>query len=162
MLIFTLAITLDQFQFTLIHGPNIPGSYAILFFKASDLTCTTRHIHNWALFLLWPSCSILSGAVSNCPPLFPSSILDILRPGGLIFQCHIFLPFHTVHMVLKAEYWSELPFPPSVDHVLSELPLMTCPSWVALHGIAHGFIELCKPLHHGKAVIYKVEYPQDP
>ena len=57
-------------------------------------------------------------------------------------------------MVLKAEYWSELPFPPSVDHVLSELPLMTCPSWVALHGIAHGFIELCKPLHHNKAVIH--------
>ena len=28
---FTLAITVDHFQFTLIHGPKIPGSYAILF-----------------------------------------------------------------------------------------------------------------------------------
>ena len=29
----------------------------------------------------------------------------------------------------------------------------TCPSWVALHGVAHSFIELCKPLCHDKAVI---------
>ncbi|KAF7247625.1 hypothetical protein EYD10_06148 [Varanus komodoensis] len=32
---------------------------------------------------------------------------------------------------------------------------MTCPSWVALHGIAHSFIELHKPLHHDKAVIHE-------
>ena len=32
----------DHVQFTLIHGPNIPGSYAILFFTASDFTFTTR------------------------------------------------------------------------------------------------------------------------
>ena len=30
---FTLAISFDHFQFTLIHGPNIPGSDAILFRK---------------------------------------------------------------------------------------------------------------------------------
>ena len=34
-------------------GPNIPGSYAILLFTASDLTSITSHIHNWVLFLLW-------------------------------------------------------------------------------------------------------------
>ena len=28
------------------HGPNTPGSYAILFFTASDFTFITRHIHN--------------------------------------------------------------------------------------------------------------------
>ena len=33
MLKFTLAILFDHFQFTLICGPNIPGLYAILFFK---------------------------------------------------------------------------------------------------------------------------------
>ncbi|KAF7248612.1 Synaptogyrin-1 [Varanus komodoensis] len=32
---------------------------------------------------------------------------------------------------------------------------MTCPSWVALHGIAHSFIELRKPLRHDKAVIHE-------
>ena len=45
----------DHFQFALIHGPNIPGSYAILFFTISDFTFTIRDIHNWALFLLWRS-----------------------------------------------------------------------------------------------------------
>ena len=30
---------------------------------------------------------------------------------------------------------------------------MICPSWVALHNMAHSFIELHRPLHHHKAVI---------
>ena len=82
---------LDHVQFTLIHRPNIPGSYAILLFTASDfIYITSRYIHNWASFLLW---SILSGAISNCPPLFPSSMLDIFQPGGLIFRHHIFCFF---------------------------------------------------------------------
>ncbi|KAF7249117.1 NADPH:adrenodoxin oxidoreductase, mitochondrial [Varanus komodoensis] len=34
---------------------------------------------------------------------------------------------------------------------------MTCPSWVALHGMAHSFIELRKPLRHDKAVIHEGE-----
>ena len=42
----------DHFQCALIHGPNIPGSYAILFFTALDFTSITSHIHTWALFLL--------------------------------------------------------------------------------------------------------------
>ena len=33
----TLAIQFDHFQFPLIHGPIIPGSYAILLFIGSDL-----------------------------------------------------------------------------------------------------------------------------
>ena len=28
-------------------------------------------------------------------------------------------------------------------------------SWVSLHDMAHSFIELCKPLHHDKAVIHE-------
>ena len=65
-----------HFQFTLIHGPNTPGSYAILFFTARDFTSTTRQVHNWVLFSLWLSRFILSGTISNCPLLFPSSIVD--------------------------------------------------------------------------------------
>ena len=89
----------DHFQFTLIHGPNIPGSYAILFFTAYYFTSITSHVHNWALFLLWPSLFILPGAIS---PLFSSSILGTYQPGEFIFQCHIFftisyfLPFYGV------------------------------------------------------------------
>ena len=35
-----------------------------------------------------------------------------------------------------------------MDHVLSELSTMTRPSWVALHGMAHGFVELNKAVVH--------------
>ena len=52
-------------------------------------------------------------------------------------------------------YWGGLPFSPPADHVLSELSGMTHPSYVALHGVAHSFIELYKPLGHDKAVIYE-------
>ena len=55
------------------------------------------------------------------------------------------------------EYLSGLPFPPPVDHVLSELFTMTHLSWVALPDMAHSFTELCKPLHQGKAVIHEGE-----
>ena len=55
----------------------------------------------------------------------------------------------------RQEYWSGLPFPPPVDCVLSELFTVTHLSWVALHGMAHSFIEVCKPLHHNKAVIHE-------
>ena len=48
----------------------------------------------------------------------------------------------------RQEYWNGLPFPSSMDHVLSELSTMTCPSWVALHDMAHSFIELDKAVVH--------------
>ena len=92
-------VLFDHFQFTSIHGPNIPGSYTILLFTASYLASITSHIHNWVLFLLWPHPFILSGVVS---PLISCSILGTYWPGEFIFQCPIFLPFHTVHGVLKA------------------------------------------------------------
>ena len=46
------------------------------------------------------------------------------------------------------EYWSGLPFPSPADHILSELSTMTRPSWVALHCMAHSFIELDKAMVH--------------
>ena len=59
-------------QFALIHGPTIPGSYAILQFTALDLASITSPIHNLVLFLLWLHPFILSGVIS---PLISSSIL---------------------------------------------------------------------------------------
>ena len=35
-----------------------------------------------------------------------------------------------------------------MDHILSELSTMTRPSWVALHDMAHSFIELDKAVIH--------------
>ena len=90
----------DHFQFTLIHGPDIPGSYEILFFIASDFSFTTRHIQNWVLFLLWLHPFILSGVIS---PLISSNILGTCQPGEFIFQCPVFLSFHNVHGVLRQE-----------------------------------------------------------
>ena len=58
----------------------------------------------------------------------------------------------------RQEYWSGLPFSPPVDHNLSELYSMTCLSPVALHSMTHIFIELRRPLHHDKAVIYEGAY----
>ena len=91
-----------------IHEPNTPGSYAMLFFRASDFTSITIHIHIWALFLLWLCLFILSGVIS---PLFSKNILSTYRLREFIFQCHIFLPFHTVHGILKASIlkWFAIP-----------------------------------------------------
>ena len=94
------------------------GSWTILFFTTLDFTSITSPIHNWVLFLLWLHLFILSGVIS---PLFSSSILGSYWPGKFIFQCHILLPFHAVHGVSRPEYWSGLPFPSPVDHILSEL-----------------------------------------
>ena len=122
MSVFTLAnLLLDHIQFTLIHGPNIQGSISILFFTGSDFVFTTRHIHNWKSFPLWPSLFILSGAISS---QFPSSIWHTYGPEEVIFQCHIFLPFHTIHGVLKARILSGLPFFSPVGHIFSELSTM--------------------------------------
>ena len=52
------------------------------------------------------------------------------------------------------EYWSGLPFPSPVDHVLSELSIMTHLSWVALHGMALSFIELDKAVVHVISFIF--------
>ena len=49
------------------------------------------------------------------------------------------------------EYWSGVPFPLAVGHVLSELS-MTHLYWVALHGMTDSFIELHKPLHLDKPI----------
>ena len=48
----------------------------------------------------------------------------------------------------RQEYWSGLPFPSPVDHILSDLSTMTCLSRLALNSMAHSFIELDKTVVH--------------
>ena len=91
----------DHFQFALIHGPDIPGSYAILLFTASDLASITSQIHSWVLFLLWLHSFILSGVIS---PLIYSSIPGTYELGEFPFQYLIILLFHTVHGFSRQEY----------------------------------------------------------
>ena len=131
----------DHFQFALIHGSDIPGSYAILLFTASDLASITSHIHSWVWFLLWLHPFILSGVIS---PLISSSILGTYSSWEFIFQCLIILPFHTVHGVLKARImkWFAIPFssgPHSVRPLHHDLSVLGGPTrrWLS-------FIELDK------------------
>jgi len=123
----------DHFQFALIHGPDIPGSYAILLFTASDLASITSHIHSWVYFLLWLHPFILSEVIS---PVISSSILGTYWPGEFLFQYPISLPFHTVHGVLKARIlkWFAIPFssgPHSIRSLHHELPVLGCPTGMA-------------------------------
>ena len=98
----------DHFQFASIHGPNIPGSYAILLFTTSDLASITSHIHNWVLFLLWLHPFIPSGVIS---PLISSSILGTYDLGSSSFSIVSFCLFILFMGFSKQEYWSGLSFP---------------------------------------------------
>ena len=114
---------------------QVPMQYCSLQHRTllpSPVTSTTGHC------LLWLRLFILSGVIS---PLISTSILGTYRPGEFIFQCHIFVPFHTVLGILKARILTWFAFPSPVDHVLSELSV-TNPSWVTLHGMAHSFCNL--------------------
>ena len=66
--------------------------------------------------------------------------------GDSSFSVISFWPFIQFMTFSQQVSWGGLPFPPPVDHVLSELSAMTHPSWVAPHSTAHSFIELHKPL----------------
>ena len=123
MLAFTLAIAL-------IPGPNIPGSYAILLFTASDLASITSHIQNWVLVLLWLHPFILSGVIS---PLISSSIWAPTDLGSSSFSILSFCLLILFMGFSRQEYWSGLPFPSPVDHILSDLQwttfCQTSPPW---------------------------------
>ena len=68
--------------------------------------------------------------------------------GSSSFSVLFFCLFMLFMGFSRQEYWSGLPFSSPVDHNLSELSTVTCPSWVALHGMAHSFIELDKAVVH--------------
>ena len=84
--------------------------------------------------------------------LFPhSSPIAYLAPtdlGNSSFSVISFCLFIVFMGFSRQEYWSGLPFPSLVDYILSELSTMTHLSWVAVHGMAHSFIELDKTVIH--------------
>ena len=77
-------------------------TYAILFFTALYFPFTTRHTHNWVSFPLWPSCFILSGAISNCSPRFPSTYIGHLSTWGAHLLVSGCFAFYSVQGVLVA------------------------------------------------------------
>ena len=106
----------------------------------SPVTSTTG-----CCFCFWFCLFILSGVIS---PLMSSSILGIYQPGSSSFSVLSFCLFILFMGFSRQEYWSGLPFPSPVDHILSELSTMSRPSCMALHGMVHTFIESDKAVVH--------------
>ena len=68
--------------------------------------------------------------------------------GSSSFSIPSFCLFILFMRFSRQVYWSGLPFPSPVDHILSDLSTMTRPSWVAPHGMAkfHWVRQGCGPV----------------
>ena len=112
------------------------------------------HIHNWHSLCFGPVVSFFLEllVIALC-----SSLEAYCIPCDLGASSSGVVPFCFLILFMgfsRQGYWSGLPSPPPVKHVLSELFTVTHPSWVALHSMGHSFIELWQPLCHDKAVIH--------
>ena len=96
-------------------------------------TSNTSDIHNWVLFLLWLHLFIFSGVISHWSPVAYWAPTNL---GSSSFSVLSFFLFILFMGFSRQEYYSGLPFPSPVDHILSDLSTMTRPSWVASHSMA--------------------------
>ena len=149
MSMFTLAIsclTTSSLPWFMELTFRVPMPYCCLQHQTlllSPVTSTTGYC-----FLLWLHPFILSSVISS---LISSSILGTYWTGEFIFQCQIFLPFHTVHRVLKERILKcfAILFSSGPHFVRTLHPSKIIhPSWVALQGMAHSFLELDKAVVH--------------
>ena len=128
------------------RSPNLLVHHQIpeFTFQVAMLYCSLQH---WTL-LLSPVTSITGsfyfGSVSSfflefflhwCSVAYSADL------GSSSFSVLSFCLFILFMGFSRPEYWSGLPFPSPVDHVLSELSTMTCLSWVVLKGMTYSFIE---------------------
>ena len=148
MSIFTLAISC-------LTTSNLPW-FMDLTFQVPMQYCSLQHR------TLLPSpvtpttgCCFCFGSISSFfleSPLMSGSILGTYRPGvpsrAPSFSVPSFCLFILFMGFSRQGYWSGLPFPSPVGHILSDLSTMTRLSWVVLHDMAHGFIELNKAVVH--------------
>ena len=96
MLMFTLAIScLTISNFSWFMDPIFQGSHT------STTECHFRFDPASSFFL----------ELLLCSSPVALGILDTCWPGGLIFQCHMCLPFLLFIGFSRQEYWSGLPFP---------------------------------------------------
>ena len=136
---------MKQKQITFIHEPNFLGSYAVLFFIASDFTFTIRQIHSWVSCPLWLSLFIPSVFISL---LFSISVLDTYQPGEVHLSVLYLFAFSYVYGVLKARILKQFAMPfSSGPHFVGALP-NTHLSQEACQGMAHSFTELHKTVIH--------------
>ena len=132
---------------------NLPW-FMDLIFQVSMHYCSLQH---WTLLLSpVPSTNgycFCFGSVSSFSLEFflhwsPVAYWAPTNLGSSSFSVLSFSLFILFMGFSRQEYWSGLPFPSPVDQVLPELSIMTHPSWVALHSMAHSFIELDKAVVH--------------
>ena len=110
-----------------------------LTFQVPMQYCSSQH---WTL-LSPPDTSTTGRRFHFGPALFlelflhasPVSILDAHWSGGLIFQRHIFLPFHTVHGILETRIleWFAIPFssgPRFVRTFHHDMSVLGGPAWL--------------------------------
>ena len=131
-----------------------------LTFQVPVQYCSLQH---WTLF---PSpatsttgcglhfCSIYSFFLELFLYFFLVAYLIPTSLGSSYFSDLSFCLFTLFMEFSRQEYWSGLPLPSPVDHILSEPSTMTRPSWVALYGMAHSFIELDNTVVHVISLIH--------
>ena len=133
----------DHFQFALTHGPNIPGSYVLLFFSALDFSSIPSHITTGHCFHFGSISSFFLELFLHSSPGAYWAPTNLGSSSSSVISFYLFILFMGFS---KQEYKSGLPFPSPVYHLLSELSIMTRLSWVALHSMIHCFIELYKAM----------------
>ena len=108
-----------NFAISYLTMSNLPWFMDLLFqvpmkycFTASDFTFTTRHIHSWKSFPLWPSLFIISVVISNFLHSSPVAYLplsDLGRDSSSVISFCLFILFLEF---LQQEYWDGLHFLP--------------------------------------------------
>ena len=140
MLMFTLAISC-------LTTSSLPW-FMDLTFQVPMQYCSLQH---WTLLpspvTFTTGCCFCFGSVSSfflelflyCSPLAYWAPTNLGSSSFSVLSLCLLILFIGFSM---QEYWSALPFPSPLDHVLSELSTMTRLSWVALHSMALSFTEL--------------------
>ena len=113
--------------------------------KAMDLAFITSHIYNCWCFCFGSVSSFFLELFLHWSPVAYWAPTNL---GSSSFSVLSFCLFILFMGFSRQEHWSGLPFLPPVDHILSELSTMTCPSRVALRGMAPSFIELDNTVVH--------------
>ena len=113
---------------------------------------TQTHVH-WVGDAIQPSHSLSSFFLELVLHWSPAAYWAPADLGSSSFSVLCFCLFILFMEFSRQKYWSDLPFPFPVDHILSELSIMTCPSWVALHNMPHSFISF---IELNKAVVHVI------
>ena len=114
----------DHFQFTLIHEPNIPGSYVIVFLQHWTLLSPPDASSTGHCFCLGSASSLLLELFLRSSPVAYWTPTNL---GSWSFSVISFCLFVRFMGFTRQECWSGLPFPSPVGHIYSELSTMTRP-----------------------------------